>query len=159
MSDNNQEKSTFALIFANLLLRLWIALRMIAAGVDKFRAGAGDTATFNMDNYKTKMGNIAKLTYEKGFLPKNLCDLYAQPIGFILIGVGVWVLLGLFTELGLLAAGLTFLSLAIGLATLPDDTEVVLIGVHILIVAAALATNKANKISLDGLLFRKRNDD
>ena len=154
MSDNNQEKSTFALIFANLLLRLWIALRLIAAGVDKFRAGAGD-----LENYKTKMGNIAKLTYEKGFLPKNLCELYAQPIGYILIIVGVWVLLGLFTELGLLAAGLTFLSLAVGLATLPDDTEVVLIGVHILIVAAALVTNKANKISLDGLLFRKRNDD
>lgn len=159
MSDNNQEKSNFALIFANLLLRLWIALRLIAAGVDKFRAGSGKDATFSLQNYETKMANIAKLTYEKGFLPEKLCGLYAKPLGYILIVVGIWVLLGLFTELGLLAAGLTFLSLAIGLATLPDDTEVVLIGVHILIVAAALATSRANKISLDGLLFRKRNDD
>ena len=159
MSENNQEKSSYALIFANLLLRLWIALRLIAAGLDKFRAGSGKDATFTLENYKTKMGNIAKLTYEKGFLPEKLCNLYAQPLGYILLGVGVWVLFGLFTELGLLAAGFTFLSLAIGLATLPDDTEVLYIGVHILIVAAALATSRANKISLDGLLFRKRIDD
>lgn len=159
MSDINQEKSPVALVFANLLLRLWIALRLVAAGVDKFRAGSGKDATFSIENYNTKMANIAKLTYEKGFLPESLCNLYAKPLGYILIAVGVWVFLGLFSQLGLLAAGLTFLSLAVGLATLPDDTEVVYIGIQVLIVAAALATNKANKISLDGVLFRNRNND
>lgn len=159
MSDNNNEKTSYALIFANLVLRLWVVLRLVGSGVDKFRSGSGEDVTFSIQNYNTKMAAIAKLTYEKGFLPEAMCKAYAMPLGYILIGVGIWVALGIFSQIGLLAAGLTFLSLGVGLATLPDDTEVVLIGVHILIVAAALATNHANKISLDGLLFRNRNND
>ena len=43
-----------------------------------------------------------------------------------------------------------------GLATLPDDTEIVYIGLSVLIVAAALATNPHNRISVDGLLKRNK---
>ena len=175
-AENNENKccANISLAFANLLLRLWIALRMIGAGLDKFRAGScfgfkGTDAdgteidiargvSFSLENYSKKIAQISKLTFDKGFLPKPLCDMYGKPLGYILLVVGAWVVLGLFTEVSLLVAGLVFLSLGVGLATLPDDTEVVLIGIHVLIVAAALVTAKHNKISLDGLLFRKRKD-
>ncbi len=155
MSDSSCSTSCrWDLAFANLLLRLWIGLRMIFAGLDKFRAGSGEEATFNAENYEKKMQAIANLTHENGFLPQNLCDLYAKPLGYLLLVGGVWAVLGLASRLGLLFCGLVFLSLGVGLATLPDDTEVVYIGVHILIVAFALATNPHNKLSLDGLFCR-----
>jgi hypothetical protein len=151
MSDSSSSPSCrWDIAFANLLLRLWIGLRLFFAGVDKFRYGSGPDATFNMENYEKKMAAIAKLTFNNGILPENLCNLYAKPLGFLLLIGGVWAVLGLFF------CGLVFLSLGIGLATLPDDTEVLFIGMHILIVAAALATNDHNKFSLDGLLFGKK---
>ncbi len=155
MSDSSCSSSCrWELSLANLLLRLWIGLRLFFAGLDKFRAGSGEDATFSLENYEKKMQAIANLTHENGFLSQNLCDLYAKPLGYLLIIGGVWAVLGLFSRLGVFFCGLLFLSLGVGLATLPDDAEVVYIGVHILIAAAALATNPYNKLSLDGLLFR-----
>jgi uncharacterized membrane protein YphA (DoxX/SURF4 family) len=157
MSDSScSSTNRWDLALANLLLRLWIGLRLVFAGLDKFRAGSGADATFNMENYEKKMAAIAKLTYNNGFLPENLCNLYAKPLGFLLLIAGVWAVIGLFSRLGLFFAGLVFLSLGVGLATLPDDTEVLYIGVHILIVAAALATNQHSMFSLDGLFFGKK---
>lgn len=155
--------SPVALAFANLLLRLWVGLRLFMAGVDKFREGNGwgsapGSVSFSMDNYAAKTGRIAKLMTENSFFPKEMCEMYAKSIGYVLLAVGVWVVVGLFTEVGLLLAGLTVLSLGLGLAALPDDTEVVYIGIHVLIIAAALATCKAKQISLDGLFFRRKAD-
>lgn len=144
------------LTFANLIARLWIGLRLFMAGVDKFRAGDGADATFSMDNYHSKTARIATLMGDHSFLPKSLCNLYATSIGFVLLIVGIWVVVGFFTDLALLVAGLTVLSLGFGLAALPDDTEVVYIGIHVLVIVAALITSKANKISVDGLIFRKK---
>jgi uncharacterized membrane protein YphA (DoxX/SURF4 family) len=160
MSEESNDRPSFRLdlAFAHLLLRLWVAERLIMAGVDKFRKGSGAETTFSMDNYKTKSQQIADLMSTNSFLPKWMCEQYAMGIGFALLGVGAWVLIGLFTEFSLLAAGLVFLSLGFGLAALPDDTEVVYIGVSVLITATALMTARAKQISLDGLLFRRKAD-
>ncbi len=151
----------FDLAAANLITRLWVGLRLFMAGMDKFRAGDGAEATFNMANYDTKTGLIAKLMTENSFLPSFLpasaIDAYAHSIGFILLIVGVWVVIGLFSELSLLAAGLTFLSLGFGLAALPDDTELgVNIGIGVMITFLALSTVKHGYLSLDGLLRKKK---
>ena len=151
----------FDLAFANLITRLWVGMRLFMAGVDKFRSGDGAAATFNAGNYETKSGVISKLMTENSFLPAFLppaaIDAYAHGIGYALLFVGVWVALGLFSELSLLAAGLTFLSLGFGLAALPDDTELgVNIGIGIVITYLALSTAKHGFISLDGMLRRKK---
>lgn len=156
--ENNDRRFRLDFAFAHLLLRLWVGLRLFMAGLDKFRAGSGDQATFNMENYHKKSEQIAGLMSANSFLPKKMCDLYAQGIGFALVAVGLWVVLGIFTEFSLLAAGLVFLSLGFGLAALPDDTEVVFIGVSILVTAAALMSAKAKQLSLDGVLFRRKAD-
>lgn len=158
MSEATQDKPRFdfSLASAHLLLRLWVSLRLFMAGIDKFRSGNGSDATFSLENYEKKTGAIAKLMSTNSFLPEAMCNAYAHSIGFVLVIVGIWTALGIFTNLSLLVAGLTCLSLGFGLAALPDDTEVVLIGVHILVVAGALATAKARQFSLDGLLFRKK---
>ncbi len=143
--------------FAHLLLRLWVGMRLFMAGLDKFRWGNGSTVSFGVDNYAKKTGPLAKLMSENSFLPESAANAFAATIGYILVPVGIWVAIGIFTEFGLLAAGLVFLSLGFGLAALPDDTEVVgNIGVSILIVAAALVTARAKNFSIDGILARKK---
>jgi len=160
MSDASSEssKTQWNIAFANLLLRLWIGLRLFMAGVDKFRAGDGTNATFNMENYEKKTGAIAKLTAEKGFLPQWMCDPYAKGIGYALLLAAVWVVLGLGLEVGLVFAGFVFLSLGFGLSTLPDDGEVVLIGIQVFFVAATLMTCRHKALSLDGLFFGRKSD-
>ena len=159
MSDSSSSKCCGNLNydFAHLLLRLWVGMRLFMAGIDKFRYGNGPTVSFGLDNYSKKTGPLAKLMSDNSFLPEAACNAFAATIGYILIPVGIWVALGILTEFGLLAAGLVFLSLGFGLASLPDDTEVVTnIGLSILIVAAALVTSKAKTFSLDGFLARKK---
>ncbi len=143
-----------------LTLRLWIAMRLTLAGVDKFRAGDGAAATFNSANYDNNTKLIGNLMKDNSFLPSilppGLIDSYAHNIGYVLLAVGAWVVVGLFAEFSLLAAGLTFLSLGFGLGALPDDMELSAnIGMGIALTALALITNKSGFISVDGLL-RKR---
>lgn len=159
MSETKAEKPccNISLTYAHLLLRLWIGLRLFMAGLDKFRAGNGETTTFSLENYTKKSDQIASLMSTNSFLPASMCQSYAHSIGYVLVAVGIWVTLGLFTNLSLLAAGFTLLSLGFGLAALPDDTEVVYIGIQVLIVAVALATARHRQLSLDGLFFRKKN--
>lgn len=159
MSDSSTSKCCGSLSydFAHVLLRLWVGMRLFMAGLDKFRWGNGPTVSFGLDNYSKKTAPLAKLMTDNSFMPQWACDAFAATIGYILIPVGIWVAIGICTEFGLLAAGLVFLSLGMGLASLPDDTEVVSnIGLSILIVAAALVTSKAKTFSLDGILARKK---
>ncbi len=161
MSDPNYSCRRLDLAFANLITRLWVAMRLFMAGVDKFRSGDGVAATFNPENYKTKTDLIAKLMSENSmlpaFLPPEAINQYAHSIGYLLLAVGAWVAVGLLSEFALLAAGLTFLSLGFGLSALPDDMEFTAnIGVGILLTAFALYTNKSGFISLDGLFGRGR---
>lgn len=160
MSDSSSSKccGSSSYEYAHLLLRLWVGMRLFMAGLDKFRWGNGADTTFSLANYTDKKAPpIAKLMASNSFLPESMCASFANVIGYILLPVGIWVAIGIFTEFGLLAAGLVFLMLGFGLAALPDDTEVVSnIGLSVLIVAAALVTSKAKTFSLDGLLFRKK---
>ncbi|HEY1083635.1 MAG TPA: hypothetical protein VGE29_15345 [Prosthecobacter sp.] len=161
MSDNHSSCTRLDLAFANLITRLWVALRLVMAGVDKFRAGDGAEATFNAANYETKTNLIGKLMKENSMLPSILpetaIDQYAHNIGYVLVAVGAWVAVGLLSEFSLLAAGLTFLSLGFGLSALPDDMELSAnIGVGILLTAIALYTNRSGYLSLDGLFGRHR---
>ena len=159
MSDSSSSKCCGSLSydFAHLLLRLWVGLRLFMAGLDKFRWGNGPTVSFGLDNYAKKTGPLAKLMTDNSFMPEWACNAFAATIGYILVPVGIWVAIGIFTEFGLLAAGLVFLALGMGLASLPDDTEVVSnIGLSVLIVAAALVTSKAKTFSIDGILARKK---
>ncbi len=149
--------SRYDLAFANLIARLFVAMRLLMAGVDKFRSGDGAAATFNAANYETKTGVISKLMTDNSFLvgmglPVSAINAYAHSIGYVLVVVGIWVGVGLLGNLSLLAAGLTFLSLGFGLAALPDDMELTAnIGVGIIITVLALTTNKYSYFSVDGI--------
>lgn len=139
---------------ASLILRLWIGLRLFFAGIEKFRAGSGADMSWTLENYKDKMGKIAEVTADNSILPPWICDLYAYPLGFLLVGFGVMCLVGIFTRFSLLVAGLLFVSLAFGLMVLPDDQGSLDLGLHVAITAFALLVCQHDKLTLDRFINR-----
>ncbi len=140
------------IMYAAFMLRLWIGMRLFFAGLDKFRIKG--EATFSIEAYKGNVQVIADTIAEHTPLTQQLCDLYAAPLGYLLVGIGVLVILGLFTRLSLLAAGVMFISLGVGLMLLPDDFEAVMIGIQVAITAFALSLWWHDRISVDGILGR-----
>jgi uncharacterized membrane protein YphA (DoxX/SURF4 family) len=140
--------------YAHLILRLWVGLRLFFAGLDKFRQKGGDG--FGLEWVEKSMAPIVENMEQYAFLPKFAVAPYGIVLPWALLLVGLWAALGFATRLGLLAAGLTFVSLSVGLMALPDDNQVVMRGVEVALTALALMTASANKWSVDGLLGRNK---
>jgi thiosulfate dehydrogenase (quinone) large subunit len=142
--------------YAHFILRTWVGLRLLWAGLDKMRQKSGDG--FGLEYIQKSMEPIVKTMEESALLPKSGISLYASVLPWALLIVGAWALLGLATRTALFAAGLVFVSLSVGLMALPDDDQVVMRGVEVALTALALITAGSNALSLDALLFRKKNN-
>ncbi|CAN5207527.1 hypothetical protein BH23VER1_BH23VER1_10190 [soil metagenome] len=144
-SAETREKVPFSeLTLAYWSLRLWIGLRLFLAGVDKFKGPDG----YRMEYYGPKMNAIGGTITEHSFLPSWATQAFALPLGFALMIVGAMVLLGLFNRLSLFVGGLLFIGLAFGLMLLPDDEGSLYLGLHVGLVAAALALVRHNKLAI-----------
>ncbi len=139
---------------AHLILRLWVGLRLLFAGLDKMREKGG--SGFGLDFIPKSMAPIKENMIQYSILPKWSVEMYAQFLPFALLIIGAWAIIGLFTRASLFAAGLLFVSLSLGLMSLPDDDQAVMRGIEVAITAFALVTSSSNLFSLDGLLFRKK---
>lgn len=161
MSDACCSKFRCEIAFANLILRLWVGLRLFMAGIDKFRDKA--TKEYHLGDLTVLKKNVQPLfdnMTAETFLPSFMVANYVFVLSYALIIVGIWVIVGLFTRLSLFAAGLLFVSLSFGLMALPDDDQAVFRGIEVAIAAFALVTasRQHNRLSLDGLFFRPKAD-
>jgi uncharacterized membrane protein YphA (DoxX/SURF4 family) len=134
---------------AHVLLRLWVGFRLFFAGVDKFREKGGTGIT--VANLEKNLAPIADLMRTNSLLPSSMITPYFYALTAGLILVGITSILGLATRFSLFLAGLIFLSLSMGMMTLPDDNTAVTIGLQVAIAAMALVTFTPNKFSVDGL--------
>src|SRR3954466_13028524 len=73
---------------AFLLLRLFLGLRTFLAGLEKFEANKG----YSMENYSANMSRMAKGISDFSFIPVWAANLFAQPLGFLLLILGVAIL-------------------------------------------------------------------
>jgi uncharacterized membrane protein YphA (DoxX/SURF4 family) len=140
--------------YAHLILRLWVGLRLLLAGLDKMRQKGGDG--FGFEWIEKSMAPIVDNMTQYTMLPAWTIKPYAVVLPYALLIVGLWCVLGIFNRLGLLLAGLVFVSLSAGLMALPDDDQAVFRGIEVALTALALITSAHNTFSLDGLLFRKK---
>lgn len=142
---------------AFLILRLFLGLRLLLAGLDKFINSEG---VWDMTYYQEKVGALADLVVKQGFLPipEWMGSMYAGVLGWGLIGVGALILIGLFTRISLILGGLLFVSLSFGLMALPDAPYIAYLGIHVGLTAFALILASYNPLSVDGvfrLIFGK----
>jgi|GEM_PF-746973 thiosulfate dehydrogenase [quinone] large subunit len=156
MSDTSccQPKCCNEWAFAHLILRLWVGMRLLFAGLDKMRQKGGDG--FGFEWIEKSMQPIVDNFVGNPYLPGFMLKPYAVVLPYALLISGLLVTLGLFTRWSLLAGGLTFISLAFGLMALPDDDQAVYRGIEVALTAFALITAAHNSLSVDALIFRKK---
>jgi len=154
---------------AFLVLRLWLAVRAILTGMEKFGAyktiqqplidpttGQPDPNTvvdikvkyYSLANYngipatlQTKFGNEA-------LLPHFALTAFNYVLGPALITAGVMLLIGLGTRISLFVQGLIYCALTAGLILIKQDDGISWLGIHIALVAFALMLAKNNKLAL-----------
>ena len=155
---------------AFIVLRLWLAVRGIFTGIEKFGAYKSvqmpliDPATGQPDasgavvDVKLKyyaLGNYSGIpTGLKGkfaneaLLPKFALTAFDHLLGPLLIVTGVMLLIGLGTRLSLFVQGLIYVALTVGLILIKQDDGISWLGIHIALVAFAFMLAKHNKLAL-----------
>lgn len=129
---------------AFLLLRLFLALRALMAGIEKWELNG----TYSFENYYQSMSRMATGITEASFLPLWATKSFAIPLGYLLILLGTALLLGLKLRATLFFSGLLYVALAFGLMAVQESEGVAWIGMHVLLCAAALLLVRHDRFSL-----------
>jgi thiosulfate dehydrogenase [quinone] large subunit len=155
---------------AFLVLRLWLGVRALLAGIEKFGVYQSvakpviDPATGQPDasgvmiNVNVKHYAFAnysgipaalkdKFAYEP-LLPKFALTAFDHLLGPLFIITGVMLLVGLGTRLSLFVQALLYLALTVGLILIDKPDGIAYLGIHVAMVAFALVLVKYNKFAL-----------
>lgn len=138
------EKSTTELQFACGLLRLFLGLRTLLAGIEKFEAGG----RYSFAQYYQNMARMAEGITGASFLPLWATKTFALTLGYLLILLGGAVLLGIKPRLTLFALGLLYTALAFGLMVVQEAEGVAWLGLHVGLIAAALVLVRHSRFVL-----------
>jgi thiosulfate dehydrogenase [quinone] large subunit len=129
---------------AFLLLRLFLGLRTLLAGLEKFEANK----SFSFSNYTENMNRIATGISNYSLIPLWAAQGFALPLGFLLVGFGAAILLGIKTRAALFFGGLVYVGLAFGLMAVQEGDGVAWIGMQVLMFAVALTLVRHNRLAL-----------
>ena len=129
---------------AFLLLRLFLGLRTLLAGVEKFE-GKG---TYSFANYYENMSRMAQGITGASFMPLWATKNFALTLGYLLTFFGIALLLGLKTRLTLILTGLLYVGLSFGLMAVQESEGVAWLGIHVGLFAAALVLVRYNRYVL-----------
>lgn len=153
--------------FAFLALRLWLGVRALFVGIQKFAAyhsvatplidpstgqpdASGVMVNVNIKSYA--LANYAgipaalrdKFSHEPLF-PKFALVAFDKMLGPAFILTGIMLLIGLGTRLSLIAQGLLFIALTVGLVLIDQNDGVAWLGIHIGLVAGAFLLAEHNR--------------
>jgi thiosulfate dehydrogenase [quinone] large subunit len=129
---------------AFLILRLFLGLRTLLAGVEKFEAGG----TYSIANYNANMTHMAQGITGASFLPLWATAHFAHFLGYALLVLGAALLLGLKTRATLILTGLVYVGLSFGLMAVQENEGIAWLGVHVLMIAWALTLVRHNRFAL-----------
>ncbi|MGB0745159.1 MAG: hypothetical protein ACPGSB_11605, partial [Opitutales bacterium] len=151
-----------------LVLRIWLAIRAIQTGVEKF-AGMGTTSkavaidgapndyglteaasvkTYAFSNYQGVPGPLYDKFAGEPLIPNWGLDMYNYILGPALLILGFTLLLGIATRYTLFAMGLLYTSLTFGLILIKQDAGIAWLGTHIIMIVAALVLAKHNRFAV-----------
>jgi thiosulfate dehydrogenase [quinone] large subunit len=129
---------------AFLLLRLFLGLRALQAGIDKFEA----KGTYSAANYSENMGRMASGITGASYLPLWMTRGFALTLGYVLLVLGVALLLGLKTRVTLIVMGLVYVGLSFGLMAVQESEGVAWLAIHVGLVAGALVLVRYERFAL-----------
>lgn len=162
--------SDFGSALGLLTIRIWLGLRALATGIEKYAGSKASEAAVMIDGKPNTYG-LTDSASEKvyGFshyhgvpeglvgqfkaeplIPGAFLNIYDKVLGPALILLGITVLLGIFPRVSLFAMGLLYTSLTFGLILLKQDAGVAWLAIHIILIAMALIYSDRDKYVLFG---------
>ncbi len=157
----------FTLAF--LLLRGWLGLRALLAGIEKFGAYKTiqqpliDPATgqpdpnavvdikvkfYSLANYSGIPASLKSKFDNEVLLPHFATAAFNALLGPALILTGILLLIGLGTRISLFVQGVIYIALTVGLILINQPDGISYLGIHVALVAFALMLAKHNKLAL-----------
>jgi thiosulfate dehydrogenase (quinone) large subunit len=131
---------------AFMLLRLFLGLRTLAAGLEKFEANK----SFSFSNYSENMTRMATAISNYSIIPLWASKTFAMSLGFLLVALGLAVLLGIKSRVSLFLAGLIYVGLGFGLMAVQEGEGVAWIGMQVLMFSVALVLVRNERFALWG---------
>ncbi len=169
-TETPETKQTFDLgaTFGFLSLRLWLAVRAIVTGIEKFAGSASSDVAVEIDGAVNAYGltasesakvygldhyhGVPAALYDKlaaePFIPETMLEMYDVVLGPALLLLGITLLLGICTRISLFLMGLLYISLTVGLILLGQDGGIAWLGIHVLMIAVALFNAQHNRIQI-----------
>lgn len=157
---------SLALTYAFWTLRLWLGLRTLVAGLEKFSAtitvqqplldekGVPDSSgaivevekkIYGFSHYHAMPQSLQDKFANEPLLPGILTTPFYAVLGYVLVALGLALLLGIRTRETLFGMGLLYSLLTVGLILIGQEQGVAWLGVHVLLVGAALALAPYNR--------------
>lgn len=168
MTSENTPSNDLGLSFGMLLLRLWLGLRALQTGFEKFAGTKSADSAINIDgapntygltetttgkayafsNYHGVPGPLYDKFSSEPLIPGFFLNLYDFILGPALIILGLTLLLGIATRVSLFAMGLLYTSLTFGLILIKQDAGVAWLGIHVIMIVLGLALVKHNRFEI-----------
>lgn len=139
---NSNSRCEYAAAF--LLLRLFLGLRTLLAGIEKFES----KGTYSFANYYENMSRMASGITGASFMPLWLTRNFAHTLGYALIVLGVALLLGVKSRATLILMGLLYVGLSFGLMAVQESEGVAWLAIHVGLIAGALVLVRHDRFAL-----------
>lgn len=160
--------STLGSIYGVGLLRIWLAVRAIQTGVEKFAGIKGFDKRIIIDGQPSTYG-LSETELEKVYefkqyhgipdamvepfskqplMPDFMLPIYDKVLGPALLILGLTILLGILPRTSLFLLGLLYVSLTWGLILLAQDGGIAWLGTHMIMIVMALAMSRHNRLCL-----------
>ncbi len=164
------------LIYGALLLRLWLAMRAIQTGLEKYAGSSVSDQPVKIDGVANSQGlSASESVKEYAFshyhgVPQGLLDKFkAEPfmrsytvmdytidplkiydliLGPTLLLLGITILLGIASRTSLFLLGLLYISLTWGLILIKQDDGVSWLGIHMILIVMALMLSGYNRCAI-----------
>jgi len=167
--ENSCCSNKLALCYGSLLLRLWLAVRAIQTGVEKYAAvkqlpgeavkvdgvpnaeglsAVGSAKVYALENYHGVPAALMKKFEAEPLMMKWALQIYDMVLGPALLILGITILLGVAYRTSLFFLGLLYISLTWGLILIKQDDGVSWLGVHMILVVMALALAQHNRLAI-----------
>lgn len=129
---------------AFLLLRLFLGLRTLLAGLEKFEANK----SYSVSNYTENMNRMATGISNNSFIPIWAAKAFAMPLGYLLTLLGLALILGVKSRATLFITGLVYTGLGFGLMAVQEGEGVAWIGMQVLMFAVALVLVRNDRFAV-----------
>jgi thiosulfate dehydrogenase (quinone) large subunit len=161
--------NTLALVYGSLLLRVWLGVRAVQTGIEKYSKTIqieGQTAevdgvanaeglgtviskkVYALDAYHGVPEALMKKFEGEPLMLKFALPLYDKLLGPGLIILGLTILLGIAYRSSLFLLGLLYISLTWGLILIKQDDGVSWLGTHMILIVMALALAQHNRVAI-----------